>query len=105
MGTAPEMEEPMKAIFVHDEKKQSDMMVLPETGHMVPMNRAAMEDFIAVAPDFSGYEGQRLNGMPPEAFGKIVATRNSDGDVCIVDTSLWQQRMAYHLGLDFKSRI
>ena len=95
----------MKAFFIHDEKKQSDMLAIPETGYMVPMNQAAMEAFIAVSPDFSGYEGERLNGMPPETFGKVVATRNSDGDVCILDESLWQQRMAYHLGLNSKSRI
>ena len=95
----------MIAFFIHDEKKQSDCMVIPETGYMVPINRALMEAFIAVAPDFSGYQGERVNGMPPETFGKIVATRKSDGDVCILDQSLWQQRMAYHLGPGSKSRI
>ncbi len=95
----------MKAFFIHDEKKQSDMMVIPEKDYMVPMSRATMETFISVAPDFSGFAGERLNGMPPETFGKIVATRNSDGDVCILDESLWQQRMAHHLRLDSKSGI
>ena len=92
----------MMAFFIHDAKKQSDLMVVPEIDAMVPVNRSVMEAFIAVAPDFSGYTGQRLNGLPPEAFGQIVATRKADGDVCIVATSLWRQRMAYHLGLEAK---
>jgi hypothetical protein len=92
----------MIAFFIHDAKKQSDIMAVPETDSMVPVNRAVMEAFIAVEPDFSGYVGQRLKGLPPETFGQIVATRKADGDVCIVETSLWRQRMAFHLGLDTK---
>ena len=88
----------MKAFFVYDKKKQSDVLVVPETDCLIPVNRAVMETFIAVAPDFSGHAGQSLNGLPARAFGEIVATRQSDGDVCVVDKSLWQQRMAYHLG-------
>jgi hypothetical protein len=92
----------MKAFYIHDEKKRSDIIVVPEIDSMVPVNRAVMEMFIAVEPDFSGYAGKPLNGLPPETFGKIVATRETDGDVCIIETSLWRGRMACHLGLDTK---
>jgi hypothetical protein len=57
-----------------------------------------MEEFIAVAPDFSKYTGDPLNSRPPEALGLLVATRKTDGDVCIVEDRVWQQRMAVHLG-------
>jgi len=50
-----------------------------------------------VEPDFSKYAGDPLNETPPEALGVIVATRESDGDVCIVEEALWQQRMLFHL--------
>jgi len=88
----------MKAFFVHDKRKQADMLVVPERNLLIRVNRAIMESFIAVEPDFSEHSGQSLNGMPPETFGHIVATRESTGDVCIFDHSVWQQRMAYHLG-------
>ncbi len=88
----------MKAFFIHDEKKQVDFMVVPETDSRVDVSRKIMEEFIAVAPDFSKYPGASLNQLPPETFGLVVATRKSDGDVCIVEEDLWQQRMSFHLG-------
>lgn len=92
----------MIAFFIHDEKKQLDLLVLPETDTIAPVNREILEAFIAVAPDFSEISGQRLNGLPPESFGQIVASRKSDGDVCILAEPLWHQRMASHLGLPAK---
>jgi hypothetical protein len=92
----------MKAFFIHDTNKQLDLMAIPETDYVVPVDRVVMEAFIAVAPDFSRYTGQRLNGLPPETFGRIVATRETDGDVCIVEESLWGRRMAHHLGFTTK---
>jgi len=88
----------MKAFFIHDEKKQSDMLVVPETDNIVSMSREVMEAFIAVKPDFSTFSGERLNGLPPETLGRVVATRKSESDVCILDESIWKQRMAVHLG-------
>lgn len=89
----------MKAFFVHDEKKQTDLMVVPETDNMVAVNQKVLEEFIAVEPDFTKYSGERLNDLPPETLGVVVATRKSDGDVCIVEEALWQQRMTFHLKL------
>ena len=87
----------MKAFFVHDKNKQADILVVPERDCLIPVNRAVMEMFIAVAPDFTRHKGHGLNSLPPESFGHIIATRESDGDVCIVDGYIWQQRMGYHL--------
>lgn len=88
----------MKAFFVHDQKKQVDLMAVPETDNFVAVDREVMEEFIAVEPDFSKYSGDHLNNLPPEALGVIVATRRTDGDVCILEETLWQQKMAKHLG-------
>lgn len=88
----------MKAFFVHDKEKQVDLMAVPETDILVAVDRKVMEEFIAVEPDFSKYSGERLNNLPPETLGVIVATRKTDGDVCILEEALWQQRMARHLG-------
>lgn len=73
-------------------------MVVPETDIMIAVNQEILEEFIAVTPDFAKYSGDRLNSLPPDAFGVVVATRKSDGDVCIIDEALWQQRMVYHFG-------
>lgn len=88
----------MRAFLVHDKKKAADIIVVPEQERLVDVNRQVMNEFIAVDPDFSKWRGKDLNGLPPESFGQIVATREEKGDVCIVETSLWHQRMAFHLG-------
>ncbi len=88
----------MKAYFVHDAKKQKDLMIIPEKDRVFAVNHHIMADFIAVAPNFSQWTGESLNGLPPDTFGSVLATREDDGDVCIIDLSLWQQRMGFYLG-------
>lgn len=88
----------MKAFFVHDKNKQTDLMVVPETDNMVAVTQKILEEFIAVEPDFAKYNGDCLNSLPPDTLGIVVATRKSDGDVCIIEEALWQQRMVYHFG-------
>ena len=88
----------MRAFFIHDAHKEQDLMVLPDQDRLVAVNRSVMNEFISVHPDFSKCSGSALNGLAPESFGRIVATREEQGDVCIVETNLWQQRMMFHLG-------
>lgn len=88
----------MQAFYVYDEKKDADLMVIPEKDCMLPVDRSLMENFISVKPDFSQWQGQDLKGMPPDAMGKVVATRQEDGDVCILEMTIWHARMAAHLG-------
>ena len=87
----------MKAFFVHDEETDKDLMAVPETDSLVMVDRRVMEEFIAVAPDFSKFSGKRLNDQAPESVGVVVATRKPDMDVCIIEEALWRQRMAFHL--------
>ncbi len=87
----------MKAFFVHDRESEKDLMVVPETDSLVKVDRNVMEEFIGVAPDFTKYTGDRLNGQSPEEFGSIVATRKPDMDVCIIEEAVWQRRMAFYL--------
>ena len=87
----------MKAFIVHDVQKQKDLLVIPAADVSTAVDRAIMEEFIAVKPDFARFSGASLNGLPVETFGRVIASRATDGDVCIVDQSLWQQRMAFHL--------
>jgi glutamate-1-semialdehyde aminotransferase len=88
----------MKAFFVHDANKEKDLLVLPEMDRSVDVDRDILEVFISVKPDVTTIGGTALNGLPVETFGRIIASRSPDGDVCIVDEGLWQQRMAAYLG-------
>lgn len=89
----------MRAYFVYDEPKDMDRLVLPENDLLVSVDRKVMEEFIAVQPDFSQWPGKPISGLAPENFGRIVATRDEKGDVCIVEPTLWQQRMVHYLGV------
>ncbi len=73
-------------------------MIIPEKDITVTVDRQIMNAFISVHPDFDQWSGSPLNGLNPESFGQVVATRDDQGDVCVVDTGLWQQRMTLFLG-------
>ena len=88
----------MQVYYVYDEKKDADLVVIPEKNCMVPVDRTLMESFISVKPDFSQLQGQDLNGLPPDAMGTVLASRNEDGDVCVVEMPLWHERMSVFLG-------
>jgi hypothetical protein len=88
----------MIAYFVHDKEKSSDTIYLPDLGCFVPVDKAAMERFIAVKPDFANWQGQSCTFVKPEEFGTVVATRDDPGDVCIVQPDLWRERMFANLG-------
>lgn len=88
----------MRAYFVHDPNKDQDHMVLPDKDIVLPADRRVMNDFISPRPDFASWNGQKLHGLPPDSFGRVLATREEAGDVCILEEPLWQQRMTHHLG-------
>jgi hypothetical protein len=87
----------MKAYYVYDSKKALDRIVVPDVDLMVRVERKLLEEFIGVRPDFSSWRGESARGLPAESFGHIVALRDEDGDVCVTDAGLWQQRMAHFL--------
>ena len=88
----------MIAYYVHDDKKEADLIVLPDPGCTVSVTRERMEDFISVNPDFSKWSGNSCSDLAPEDFGVVVATREDTGDVCVINHDLWRQRMQYYLG-------
>jgi len=94
----------MIAYFVHDEQKASDTIYLPDLGCLVPVDKAAMERFISVKPDFAHWTGLACASVNPEEFGALVATRDDQGDVCIVRQDLWRERMFAHLGNQLDQR-
>jgi hypothetical protein len=88
----------MIAYFVYDPAQKSDTIYLPDLGCFVPVDKAAMERFIAVKPEFAGWTGRTCAYMKPEEFGTVIATRDDQGDVCIVKQDLWRERMLTYLG-------
>ena len=88
----------MIAYYVHDKKKDNDLIVLPEMGCSVAVDATRMEAFISVKPEFTSWSGDACGELSPEDFGTIVATRDDHGDVCVVNHDLWRRRMAHYLG-------
>ncbi|MBI5579368.1 MAG: hypothetical protein HY895_09470 [Deltaproteobacteria bacterium] len=87
----------MIAYFVHDQQKASDIIYLPDVGCFVPVDKAAMERFISVEPDFANWRGSACSFVEPEEFGTVIATRDDRGDVCIIRQDLWRERMFANL--------
>ena len=87
----------MIAYFVHDPEKRSDLILLPDMGRAVPVTPETMRRFIGVQPDFSTWTGEACQCLPLENFGKVVALRETGGDVCVADAGLWENRMNHHL--------
>lgn len=87
----------MIAYYVHDEKKGEDSVVLPDMGCSVPVTAQIMKNFIGVHTDFSTWTGDACGCLSIEDFGTVIASRQSGGDVCVVNKSLWEKRMNYHL--------
>ena len=87
----------MIAYYVHDSKKETDLIVLPDMGCSVAMDAERLEAFISVSPDFASWSGDACGVLSPEDFGTIVASRDEGGDVCEVNHELWHRRMAHYL--------
>ena len=89
----------MIAYYVHDSKKETDLIVLPDMGCSVAVDAGRMEAFISVDPDFANWSGDACGELSPEDFGTIVASRDEGGDVCVANHDLWRRRMAHFLGV------
>jgi len=88
----------MIAYYVHDNKKETDLIVLPDMGCSVAVDAGRMEAFISVNPDFASWSGEACGLLSPEDFGTIVASRDEGGDVCVANHDLWRRCMAHFLG-------
>jgi hypothetical protein len=88
----------MIAYYVHDDKKKDDVIVLPDLGCTVAVDRQRLEAFISVKPNFSEWGGDACSDLSPEDFGVVVATRDDAGDVCVANHDLWRERMEHYLG-------
>ena len=88
----------MIAYYVHDSKKEIDLIVLPDMGCSVAVDAGRLEAFISVKPDFASWSGDACGELSPEDFRTIVASRNEGGDVCVVNHDLWRRRMTHYLG-------
>lgn len=86
----------MIAYLVHDLRKETDLFVLPEMGCAVAVTSDRFETFISPTAVFAEWSGDACGDLAPEDFGTVVATRDDQGDVCIIDDRLWQKRMAHY---------
>ena len=88
----------MIAYYVYDDKKENDVIVLPDRECAIPVDRERLEAFISVDPMFASWSGDACGLVSPEDFGTVIATRDDDGDVCVLDQALWRSRMEHYLG-------
>ena len=87
----------MIAYYVHDEKKEDDLIILPQMGCRLSVDPQVFQDFISVAPSFSKWSGDACGEPDPADFGTVLATREEGGDVCVLKQDLWQSRMRHYL--------
>jgi hypothetical protein len=88
----------MIAYYVHDGKKENDVIVIPDRECAVPVDRERLEAFISVDPVFASWSGNACGVVSAEDFGAVIATRDDNGDVCVIDQERWRKRMEYYLG-------
>lgn len=88
----------MIAYYVYDEGKKKDLVILPEMGCAVTVDADVMADFIGATPVFAAWSGDTCQIVAPEDFGLVIATREEQGDVCVLKMDLWQERMVRYLG-------
>ena len=84
----------MIAYYVHDDKKENDVIVIPNRECTVPVDRERLEAFISVDPVFASWPGKACGRVSAEN----IATRDDNGDVCVIDQERWRERMEYYLG-------
>lgn len=90
----------MIAYYIHDEKKNEDIIMLPDMSCAVGVDREKLETFISPAPAFANWSGNTCVDVKPEDFGTVIASREEGGDVCILKQEIWQARMEYYLSKD-----
>ena len=88
----------MIAYYVYDAENNHDTIVLPDMGCQVPVNPERFQDFISVDPVFAKWSGDTCGDLNPNDMGKVLATREEGGDVCVLKDRLWQNRMNHFLG-------
>jgi hypothetical protein len=88
----------MIAYYVHDAKKENDVIVIPDRECSTPVDRERLEAFISVDPVFPSWSGDACGVVSAEDFGVVIATRDDNGDVCVIDQALWRERMEHYLG-------
>ncbi len=87
----------MIAYLVHDKKKDSDLIIIPEKGCVLSADTEKIKEFISAKPDFSLWSGDSCGDLGPETFGVIVASRDECSDVSIRQKELWRKRLDFYL--------
>jgi hypothetical protein len=90
----------MLAYYVHDEKQNNDVILLPDMSCAVNVDKEKMEAFISPAPAFANWSGNTCVDVKPEDFGTVIASREEGGDVCVLKADIWRTRMEYYLSQD-----
>jgi hypothetical protein len=82
----------MEAFFVHNREQDLDYIVIPDRA-AVAVTPKVLSDFLYESKGFADWKGERdpKEVGPPEAYGKVVASREGD-QLRILDAELWHER-------------
>jgi hypothetical protein len=88
----------MIAYFVHHGQSSTDTIYLPEKRCCYPVDRTLLAAFLGTGPDSACWSEDGCIEVPPEEFGEVIALRDENGDMNVINHELWQQRLTAVLG-------
>lgn len=70
-----------------------DTVVIPETQIFIQVDAGVLRRFLAEEPQFGTWQGEALEGLAPESFGRILAVRDESEPPEIKDQEAWNKRV------------
>ena len=83
-----------------DKKKKNDegeFIIIPETDQVVTADSQSLKEFISPSACFKTWIGMHHEDVKPEDFGKVIASRDDDGDIRVIDEEVWKKVMLTYI--------
>ena len=95
----------MIAYFVHNNETKTDTIYLPGRECCYTVNRSRMAEFLSQDLDFQNPSSDICIDVPPEEFGGVIALRDENGELRVLNPELWRLRLTAFMGNDTISEI
>jgi hypothetical protein len=76
------------------QNENGEFILIPETEQVITADKENTKAFVAPSPCFKTWIGVHHENLSPEAFGKIIASRDDEGDVAVKDDEAWRKVMS-----------
>jgi hypothetical protein len=80
-------------IAYYVKKDEDEFIIIPETDQVISADSQSIKEFISPSACFKTWLGMHHENVKPEDFGKVIATRNDDGDIQVKDEDVWKKIM------------